>query len=133
MFIMALVFGGGVRRLLIELLESGHELCTSSYVDEELREKLGQKWPAKADRIFDLYTQMDIEHIASASEGRGLGPSEELLRRDPKDVPVLRDAMKAGADVLLTGDKDFLATDIEHPVVYSPSMMWDFLQDRGMF
>ena len=76
---------------------------------------------------------MDIKHIASASESGGLGPSEELLRRDPKDVPVLRDAMKAGADVLLTGDKDFLATNIEHPVVYSPSMMWDFLQDRGMF
>ena len=62
MFIMALVFGGGVRRLLIELLESGHELCTSSYVDEELREKLGQKWPTKAGKVFALYAQTDIEH-----------------------------------------------------------------------
>lgn len=129
--ISALVFGGGVRRLLIELLGSGHELCTSSYVDGELKEKLRQKWPAKAERVFDLYAQMDIEHVASAGEGEGHGTNEALLRRDPKDVPVLRDALKANADVLLTGDKDFLATDIERPVVFSPAMMWDFLRDRG--
>lgn len=131
--ISALVFGGGVRRLLVELLESGYELCTSSYVDDELREKLEQKWPSKADKVFDLYIQMDIEHIDSANEGSEPGASEALLRRDPKDVPVLRDALKARADVLLTGDKDFLATGIGHPMVYSPSMMQDFLRESGIF
>lgn len=32
----------------------------------------------------------------------------ERLIRDPKDRPILRAALRAGADLFLTGDKDFL-------------------------
>ncbi len=46
--------------------------------------------------------------------------SEQLIR-DIKDRPVLRAAINAGADILLTGDKDFLASDITNPRIMSAS------------
>lgn len=46
--------------------------------------------------------------------------------RDKKDIPVLSDAIFNQVDILLTGDKDFLESDIKHPLIYSPSMLADF-------
>lgn len=45
----------------------------------------------------------------------------ELQIRDVKDRPILRAAMKAGADVLLTDDKDFLESGLEKPVIMTPA------------
>ena len=45
--------------------------------------------------------------------------------RDVKDRPILRAAIRAGADVLLTGDKDFLEAGLEKPIVLTPA---EFLQ-----
>lgn len=45
----------------------------------------------------------------------------ELQIRDVKDRPILRAAIKAGADVLLTGDKDFLESGLEKPVIMTPA------------
>lgn len=47
--------------------------------------------------------------------------ASERLIRDIKDRPVLRAAINAGADVLLTGDKDFLAYGITSPRIMSAS------------
>ena len=47
--------------------------------------------------------------------------------RDKKDIPVLSDAIFNEVDILLTGDKDFLESDIDRPLIYSPSMMCEFL------
>lgn len=45
----------------------------------------------------------------------------ELQIRDVKDRPILRAAIEAGADVLLTGDKDFLESGVERPVIMTPT------------
>lgn len=45
----------------------------------------------------------------------------EMKIRDVNDRPILRAAMKAGADVLLTGDKDFLESGLEKPVIMTPA------------
>ena len=44
--------------------------------------------------------------------------------RDVNDRPILRAAIAAKVDVLLTGDKDFLESGLENPVVMTPA---DFL------
>lgn len=41
----------------------------------------------------------------------------ELKIRDIKDRPILRAAISANADILLTGDKDFLEAGISRPIV----------------
>jgi predicted nucleic acid-binding protein len=42
---------------------------------------------------------------------------DEKEIRDVKDRPILRAAIKAGVDILLTGDKDFLESTITHPKI----------------
>ena len=45
--------------------------------------------------------------------------------RDLADRPILRAAIAANADVLLTGDRDFLESGIQHPAIVTPA---EFLQ-----
>lgn len=56
-------------------------------------------------------------------------PMDEQLSeaqiRDAKDRPILRAAIAADADILLTGDRDFLESGIEHPQIMTPA---DFLK-----
>ena len=41
--------------------------------------------------------------------------------RDVKDRPILRAAIHANIDILLTGDKDFLESGIKSPLILTPS------------
>lgn len=50
--------------------------------------------------------------------------SEEKIR-DIKDRPILRAALYANADVLLTGDKDFLESGLKHPKIMTAA---EFIQ-----
>ncbi len=43
--------------------------------------------------------------------------SDEELMRDFTDRPILRAAIQAKADVLVSGDKDFLESRIECPLI----------------
>lgn len=55
---------------------------------------------------------------------------DENLIRDKKDRPILRAALDAGADLFLTGDKDFLESSVTDPRIISVS---DFLMLQEMF
>ena len=59
----------------------------------------------------------------------GCESSKEKLGeiRDEKDIPVLSDAIFQKADIILSGDKDFLEAGLEHPQVFSPAMLYDYL------
>ena len=52
-------------------------------------------------------------------------PVDETLSeakiRDAKDRPILRAAINADADILLTGDKDFLESGLERPKAMTPA------------
>lgn len=52
----------------------------------------------------------------------------EAQIRDVKDRPILRAAVAAKADVLLTGDRDFLESGLEKPIVMSPSEFLEYEQ-----
>ena len=47
--------------------------------------------------------------------------SSEAKIRDTKDRPILRAALNANADVLLTGDKDFLESGLKKPKAMTPT------------
>ena len=55
-------------------------------------------------------------------------PSEEHISeskiRDVNDRPILRAAIYAKAEILLTGDKDFLESGLKHPKIMTAT---DFL------
>ena len=44
-----------------------------------------------------------------------------------KDIPVLSDALYHKIDMILTGDKDFLEANLDKPLIFSPSMLCDYL------
>lgn len=48
----------------------------------------------------------------------------EVLIRNIDDRPILRAAMKAKVDIILTGDKDFLESGLDNPLIMTPA---DFL------
>lgn len=121
--ISAFVFGGTAGRLLETLLSSDHELYVSEYIDQEFKEKLIQKWPAKADKVYDLYRSLSFYFCESTSEKLG-------NLRDEKDIPVLSDALYHHIDVILTGDKDFLEANLDKPMIMTPAMLYEYLSTK---
>lgn len=49
----------------------------------------------------------------------------ELQIRDADDRPILRAAIEAKADILLTGDKDFLESGLKNPIIITPAEFLD--------
>ena len=121
--ISAFVFGGKTGELMVRLFHSEHELYVSEYIDREFKDKLISKWPNKANKVYSLYRRLNIHFCESTGQ-----PAGKL--RDIKDIPILSDALYHGVDLILSGDKDFLEAGLERPLVYSPSMMLDYLESN---
>ena len=119
----AFIFGGTAGHVLDTLFASPmkYTLYVSEYIDSEFRDKLRLKWPDKADYIYQAYRKTNIIFCKST-------PDILCDLRDPKDNPVLSDALCHNVDILLTGDKDFLEAHIEYPSIYSPTMMEEYLK-----
>ena len=118
--ISAFVFGGKAGCLLELLFDSNYTLLISDYVDSEFKSKLEEKWSQKAEKVYSLYHTLPFVFCESS-------PTQQGDLRDKKDIPVLSDALYHAADIILSGDKDFLEADLEKPLVYSPAMMYEFL------
>ena len=118
--VSAFVFGGKAGTLMNMLLESSHELLVSDYVDTEFKAILEMKWKEKAEKVYSLYHTLPFMFCGSS-------PIQTGNLRDAKDIPVLSDAIFHNADIILSGDKDFIEADLEHPLVLSPSMLYDYL------
>jgi putative PIN family toxin of toxin-antitoxin system len=109
----AFVFGGKAGQLLEKLFDSDFELLVSDYVNKEFHDKLNEKWPNKASKVYTLYRTLPFS-FCSSSDTIG------ALLRDPKDNPVLSDAMMHKVDVILTGDRDFLEANLDYPPNFFP-------------
>lgn len=118
--VSALVFGGKAGALMNLLFESNHELLVSDYVDAEFKAILEMKWKEKAEKVYSLYHALPFVFCGSS-------PKQLGTLRDAKDIPVLSDAIFHNADIILSGDKDFIEAELEYPLVVSPSMLYDYL------
>lgn len=118
--ISALVFGGKVRHILHLIFNLGLEVYISEYVDNEFKRILNEKWSDKVEKIYSKYITMNF--IFCPSTDKILGSL-----RDEKDIPVLSDAIFHDVDVLLTGDKDFLESDVETPLIISPTEFLEYI------
>ena len=95
-----------------------HGLICEQNVDE-MKRIFNKKFPnrlAALDRFLSVaLLTMELVPIPTDKD------IAELKIRDVKDRPILRAAMEAGADVLLTGDKDFLESGLERPAIMTPA------------
>lgn len=74
----------------------------------ELRDILKQKAPKFLPDAEVLLAEMSYELIPAVDHA-------EKLIRDAKDQPILNAAIVSDVDIILTGDKDFLSLEMEHP------------------
>ena len=90
---------------------------------EELRRVFNRKFPQKISLLehFLSIALLTLEVIPTPTQE--LEP--EIYIRDITDRPILRAAVMANVDVLVTGDKDFLESGIHKPQIMSAT---DFLK-----
>lgn len=85
-----------------------HEIVLCDRNITELRDILNRKAPQLLPDAEVLLAEMSYELIPAVDHA-------EKLIRDAKDQPILNAAIIYDVDVVLTGDKDFLSLDMEHP------------------
>jgi len=98
-----------------------HTLVLSSYILEELDSVVKRKFPDKITSVHNFLTKLPFELEYTPPE---LPKHDYFTIRDKNDEPILYSAITADVDILITGDKDFYAVDIERPEIISPA---DFL------
>ncbi len=81
-----------------------------------------RKFPAKRKFPDCFFMELPFELVYTPKE---LGLNEFPEMRDVKDSTILATAIMEGIDVFLTGDKDFLALDVETPEILT---MKEFLE-----
>lgn len=92
----------------------------------ETRRVFNKKMPHLLTRLEDFFSEAlpDLEPVPIPTNEI----ADELRIRDAKDRPILRAAIGAQADVLVTGDRDFLESGLTKPFVVTPA---DFLRLPG--
>ena len=119
-FISAVLFPKGkAAAVLLKTLSPPYQPVTSDYVIDELHRKFREKWPDKITELDAfLYHALSVIDVVTTPEA--IHESEGLIR-DEKDRPILRAALDAGADMFITGDKDFLESSVTDPRIISVS------------
>lgn len=86
---------------------------------DELRRTFNRKLPDKVQLLesFLAISMTALEIVIVPNNGYDI----EKLVRDPADRPILRAAINAKADVIVTGDKDLLEAGIKTPVICTPA------------
>lgn len=95
-----------------------HGLVCEQNIDE-LRRIFNRKFPHRIASLeqFLSIALMTLDLVPTPIEEH----SSENKIRDVKDRPILRAAIYAKADILLTGDKDFLESGLDNPKIITAS------------
>jgi putative PIN family toxin of toxin-antitoxin system len=85
----------------------------SDYSLDEIHRVIKTKFPNRVSdfELFLYRAFFTVQLISTPTDGA----PEESKVRDIDDRPILRAAIKANSDVLITGDKDLLESGITHP------------------
>ena len=99
-----------------------HGLICEQNVDE-MKRIFNKKFPNRISSLDKfLSTALLILELVPIPTSEN---TSELQIRDVNDSPILRAAIEAKADILLTGDKDFLESGVENPLIMTPT---DFIK-----
>ena len=121
-WISALQFGGAPLTA-IEQIALGHRIALCRPIAQEVQTGLIRKFGWTAKEFEDTFAFYCAHPIYAPTAGRLRG-----VCRDPQDDMVLECAVNAGADVIVTGDKDLLALgEYEGIRILSPRAFLDDL------
>ena len=122
----ALISNGTPYRAFVKAVTyPNHGLICEQNIDE-MRRIFNRKFPQKIAALekFLSLALMTLEMVPTPVEEY----HSEMQIRDINDRPILRAAIHANADILLTGDKDFLESGLENPKIMTAI---DFVQSDG--
>jgi len=102
---------------MMECISQEHTMVLSSFVVDELLAVVDRKFPSRKAAIERFLSVLRFELVYTPK----VVPGGLFSIRDEKDYPVLYTAIVEGVDVLVTGDKDFGAVDVDRPEILTPS------------
>ena len=110
---------------LLEVILADHQLITGEFVLQELHRVLVEKLKVPERKVSEVLQFLRKHHIEPIPDE----PSR-IKVRDKDDRWVLESAIRAKADILVTGDKDLLAVSkkVSQLKIISPRGFWEFLQ-----
>lgn len=102
---------------LFSHIMENHTLVWSTFVISELKAVAEKKFPDKTGMIDRFLSALACEIVYTPDD-----IDYSLFKiRDINDYPVLYTAILANVDIFITGDKDFIDIDVEHPEILTPS------------
>jgi putative PIN family toxin of toxin-antitoxin system len=107
--VSGVLFDGPERRLLAAAESRSYEAVTSADVLAEVERAIVTKLRRPPELLAGVLDGVGLEVCVAASDEAVRKAARSL--RDPKDAAVLAAAWAAGADALVTGDKDFLEAE----------------------
>ena len=117
----------GICADILQVVFAEHQLVLGEAVIAELRRVLREKMHLPQGTIAEAEALLRREAVVVSKSAE---ISVEL--RDPQDTQVLAEAVEALAEVLVTGDRDFLDVADRLPVeALSPRQFWEKLQEGG--
>lgn len=110
---------------LLEVILSDHQLVTGEVVLDELQRVLITKLKVPEKDVFEVLQFLRNHHVEPMPEK----PSE-IKVRDEDDQWVLESAIRAKADILVTGDKDLLviSKNVSSLRIVTPREIWELLK-----
>ncbi|MCD8217466.1 MAG: putative toxin-antitoxin system toxin component, PIN family [Clostridiales bacterium] len=118
----ALLFPNSKPAKALLYLADNHEIVLCDQNIAELKDILQRKAPKYLPDAEVLLVEMSYELIPAVDHA-------EKLIRDANDQPILNAAIISDIDIILTGDKDFLSLDMEHPKCMTVAQ---FLKNEGI-
>ncbi len=112
--ISIIFFPGEQTRLFVKELSTKHSIVLCDYVIDELRLVVERKFPNKKNALERFFVELPFELVHTPK----LIPMNRYPSvRDEKDSPILATAILEDIDLFITGDKDFLVLELEHPKI----------------
>jgi putative PIN family toxin of toxin-antitoxin system len=116
--ISALVFRSEHLTRVIQKVVEQDTLVLCSYVIDEINIVVERKFPKHKSTMDKFLSRLSFELVYSPKEIEG---AKLFEIRDDNDYIILHTAIIEDIDILITGDKDFAAVDIERPEILTPS------------
>ena len=112
----ALIFGSAKMMRLIEKVVDKYTMILCSHIIDEFRDVVSRKSPKYNDVVDTLFAKLSYEMVYSPKWQDSMPDI-----RDKKDRPILAAAILADVDIIVSGDGDFYAVEIERPEILSPA------------